>query len=163
MNVLPPIRVTRSSTIRLNKTPDEIFPMFCPVREVEWAADWDPLMVYTTTGVVEPDCVFVTRDGDNDSVWVVTEHDPNEHRLELVKVTPGVMVVKVAIALEAREGEATDAHVSYTRTALSEEGRQAVEEFSEESHKEFVETWENQLNRYFGFGGRLDDTSYKFE
>ena len=137
--------------------------MFCPVREVEWAADWDPLMVYTTTGVVEPDCVFVTREEDADSVWVVTHHDAEAYRLELIKVTPGSMVVKVAIALEAADGQATDAHVSYTRTALSEKGRQSVDEFSEETYTQFIKTWENQLNRYFGAGGRLDDTTYKFE
>lgn len=163
MNVLPPVRVRREYTQSLVASPDAVFPMLCPVREVEWESDWDPYAVYSVSGVVEEDCVFITRDDGVESVWVVTLHDPETHRVEMYKITPGLTSAKLEFAVEAEGDEASKMHVAYTRTALSQEGRKAVDEFDEENWTAFMQKMERELNHYLAMGDHLDDVGHRYE
>ncbi len=163
MNVLPPVRVRREYTQSLVAAPDSVFPMLCPVREVEWVTDWDPYAVHSVTGVAEPDCVFVTRDNGVESTWVMTAHDPENHRVELIKLTPGVTVAKLEFRVEADGEAASKMHVAYAQTALSQEGRKAVAAFDEEHWTEFMTRMERELNHYLGMGDHLDDVGHRYE
>lgn len=40
-------RISRTSTITLNGPLGEVFPLFGPVREKEWAAGWEPRVLYS--------------------------------------------------------------------------------------------------------------------
>ncbi len=75
MKIVKPSRVTRTYVQTIAGTPGEIMPLYCPVREAEWCPGWDPIVVYSESGVVEPDCVFVTGDGEVESAWFVTRYD----------------------------------------------------------------------------------------
>ena len=147
MRVLEPDRISRSYRQTLNATPERVFPLLCPVREAEWIADWDPLVVYSRSGVAEAGCVFVTRDGDDESVWVVTAFEPCR-RVEMVKTTPALTVCHVAIELTAAPGGRTHADVTYTHTALGPRGQQLVEDFTEEAYRSFMERWESDLDAH---------------
>lgn len=157
MNVLLPVRALREYTHRLVGTPDEVFPMLCPVREVEWVSEWDPYVVFSNTGVAEAGCVFVTRDGESESIWVITHHDPEAHRVEMVKVTPGLTAAKLEFKVEAEGEKASRMHVSYSHTALTREGRKFVADFDEERWNGFMQTMERELNHYLGSGDRPED------
>lgn len=163
MNVLPPDRVRREYTQSLVAAPDTVFPMLCPVREVEWVEDWDPYAVYSVTGIAEQDCVFITRDDGVESTWVITRHDPEAHRVEMIKVTPGLTTTKLELGLEADGESGSKLHVAYTTTALTTDGRKAVAAFDEEHWNEFMQTWERELNHYLGMGDHLDDVGYRME
>ncbi len=163
MNVLPPLRVRREYTQQLVAPPQTVFPMLCPVREVEWVSDWDPYSVYSVTGVAEPDCVFITRKDGVESTWVITLHDSESHRVEMYKVTPGVTLTKLEFALEADGEQASKMHVAYTQTALGQEGRELVEAFDEQQWTEFMQKYESELNHYLGMGDHLDDVGYRYE
>ena len=163
MNVLPPIRAERTRTLNHPAPPEAVFPLLCPVREVEWVDGWDPQVVYSRSGVVELDCVFTTRDQDAEAVWMVTRHDPERFALEMVKVTPGSTAVKLIIALEAAGDGGTAARVTYLMTALSDRGRERVEAFTEESYDAFMKRWEEELNHYLESGGGLDGGEPRYE
>ncbi len=163
MNVIPPLRAERTRTLHHPATPEEIFPLLCPVREVEWVDGWDPQTVYSRSGVAELDCVFTTRDGDVDSVWMVTRHDRERFAVEMVKVTPGLTAVKLTIGLEAEAGGGTAARVTYQVTALSDRGREPVEAFTEEHYDGFMKGWEEALNRYLESGGGPGDGGPRYE
>lgn len=163
MNVLPPVRVRREHTQNLVAPPDAVFPMLCPVREVEWVTGWDPYAVHSVTGVAEQDCVFVTRDDGVESTWVITEYDPEKHRIEFIKLTPGVTVAKLEFAVEPDGDAASKMHVAYTRTALSQEGRKAVAAFDEEYWAEFMSRMERELNHYLGMGDGTDDVGHRYQ
>lgn len=162
MNVLLPVRVRHEHTHRLVGAPDEVFPMLCPVREVEWVSDWDPYVVFSSSGVAEQGCVFVTRDEDTESIWVITHHDPEAHRVEMVKVTPGLTAAKLEFAVEAAGDGQSRMHVVYSHTALSREGRKSVAEFDEERWQGFMSKMERELNHYLGSGDR-SETEFRYE
>ena len=83
---------------------------------------------------------------------MITRHDPVNHVVEFVKVTPGLTAVSIRIALEERLQGGTEAEVTYMYTALSKEGEDVVEAFTEEAYEAFMKTWVAALNAYLGSG-----------
>ena len=148
MKVVEPFRVTRSYVQKIQARPEEVFALLCPVREAEWVKGWDPIVVYSRSGLAEPECVFLTGDGEPDSVWVITRRDWEKYELEIIKVTPWTTVATITIALTQNEEEGTDAEVTYTYTALSEEGKDFVNNYTEGYFNEFMQYWEAALNAY---------------
>lgn len=128
MNIVPPVRVSRSYVQKLHAPPGRVFPLLCPVREAEWVEGWDPLLVVSESGVAEQDCIFVMPDPE--AIWVVTAYDP-PRTIEFIKVTPGVTVARIGIALESARGSGTDATVTYSHTALSAEGETLVNGYTD--------------------------------
>ncbi len=148
MEVAEPVTVARSYTQKIHATPEEIFPLLCPVREAEWVPGWDPLVVFTQSGLMEPDCIFMTGEEEPESYWVTTRHDRSNLRIEMVKVTPGMTIGKINIALKANAHEGTDMEVTYRYTAVSEAGQDFVDSYSEDYYVHFMQQWEKALNDY---------------
>ena len=61
MKIEKPTRATRTFVQKLVAPPERVFPLLCPVREADWLDGWDPLAVYTDSGIAEPGCVFITK------------------------------------------------------------------------------------------------------
>jgi hypothetical protein len=150
MQIVDPIRVERTYIQKIHAEPDRVFPLLCPVRETEWVEGWNPSVVLTRSGFAEPDCIFVTSDSGETAVWVITQRDPKDHLLEMIKVTPGMTVGKIRIKLEAGGDATPEAEVSYMYTALSAEGAEFVNGYTEEFFTAFMEYWERTLNDYLG-------------
>jgi hypothetical protein len=157
MNIVKPHRVTRSYTQSLIAPPDQVFPLLCPVREAEWVNGWHPRMVITSSGLAEPDCVFVTAAGPQEAIWIVTLHDPADHRLELAKIIPGIVVGKIVIQI-ARSGDGSTADISYSFTSLGPDGDRVVDEFTQDHFDDFMMTWEAELNHFLVTGERLSES-----
>lgn len=148
MRITAPTRAAHIYTQHLAAPPAEVFPLLCPVREIEWADGWDPAVVFSVSGVAEPDCVFTTRGaGDLDDVWVVTRHDPAAFAVEMVMVTPAVIAMHLTITLRPEDGGCA-ADVSYVKTSLGAAGDEEVRSFTESAWTEFMAAWEDELNGY---------------
>ena len=108
-------------------SPERLFPLLCPSREADWIPGWTCDLVYTTTGYVQPDCIFTTGDGNpfGAGTWIIYDHEPNE-RLELVK-TSGDLVLQMRIAVSPASGGGTRGRWTLTMTGLTPEGNTAVE------------------------------------
>jgi hypothetical protein len=154
MNIISPHRVTHTFTQHLVGTPDDVFPLLCPVREAEWVNGWNPRVVITSSGVAEHDCVFVMGGTKSESVWMVTQYEPPA-RIEFIKVTPAETVARVTIELRAGEVGETLADVTYAYTALNEAGTQVVDSFTAEYYHAFMTEWEDELNHYIRTGTKL--------
>ena len=151
MDVIEPVRVERTYVQKLKARPEDIFPLLCPVRELEWVEGWNPLLVVSHSGMAEEDCIFLTGEEEPESYWVITERDMKHFRMKMIKVTPGMTVAKISLALQATGEETTDAEVTYMYTALSEVGEAFVHGYTEDFYKEFMVQWETALNNYLQF------------
>lgn len=156
MQLSTPKRVSHSYVQDINGSPEEIFPLYCPVRETEWAPGWDPVSVFSNSGIVEKDCIFVTSDKDLESIWVVTVHDPEAWHVEMIKVTPGVTVCKLEIQLIPVDRSHTQAKVTYSYTSLGEAGDRFLEGFTEAYYKGFMVDWEQAMNHYLKIGQMVE-------
>lgn len=142
-----PVRAVRTYTQSLVAAPDKVFPLLCPVRERDWVDGWDPLMVATNSGVAERDCVFITRSDAGEATWMVTEYEP-PNRIAFIRVTPGITACRIFIDVLPDGDNRSKARITYEHTALSDEGKDFVEDFTEEHYREMMEQWEASMNRY---------------
>jgi hypothetical protein len=150
MQIRQPVRASHTYRQHLHAPAERVFPLLCPVREVDWAVGWAPRLVVSRSGVAERDCVFVTP-GDADAVWYVTRHEPENLYVEMLKVTPEVTACRLDIQLVPRGGECF-ADVSYMHTSLGPKGDTFVAAFTADYYAGFMQAWEKEMNHYLATG-----------
>lgn len=156
MKVEKPVRVEHRYRQELSGAPDEVFALLCPVRETEWVAGWDPLVVWSHSGVAEKDCIFVTpHESGRKAVWIYDEFDPASRQLGLIKVVPDSLLTRVRIKVE-EAGEGSAAEISYTHTALTDDGQRLLESLSSEQWQRFMQRWESAMNHFLETGEKLE-------
>ena len=154
MKVTKANRITRTFTQQLVAEPLEVFPLLCPVREADWIDGWDPQIVFSHSGVAEPDCVFLTEASPSNAIWYITRHEPGNCFVEMIKITPGVTACKLSIQLRSVEG-GSEARVVYAYTSLGPEGDTFVESFTDEHYQRLMRDWEARINHYLAHGSLL--------
>ena len=109
-------------------SPEDVFPMLCPVREYEYIPPWECDIVYLESGVAEDAGVFTTRfpaDGAQPDVWVISRYEANR-AIEFVRVS-GLRTMIYRVALRGAEAGGTTVRWEQIVTGLNEEGNQHVE------------------------------------
>jgi len=155
LDVGPPRRKKRCYTQTIHAEPRKVFPLLCPVRELEWVPGWSPDWVRSDSGFAEEGCVFQTPGEPAPAIWVVTRCDPKNYRVEMIKVTPGHTVGRIEISLEAAGDSGTRARVCYEFTAIGPAGDQFIEEFTEQWYERFMQGWERAINHYLETGAPI--------
>jgi hypothetical protein len=155
MKVEAPNRKKHSYVQHLCAAPDVVFPLLCPVMEMEWVPGWMPITVISESGVAEQECIFITPAQPQNSIWIVSKYDPDNFQLEMYKVTPGHTVAKLEISLSADDDNSTAARISYEFTAIGQKGEDFLREFTAEWYGKFMVDWENALNRYLAKSKKL--------
>lgn len=154
MKIAAPNRVRHSYVQKLVAAPAEVFPLLCPVREADWLDGWDPVAVWSRSGVAEPDCVFLTpasAGAPSDAIWYVTRHEPGNGFVEMLKIMPGVTACRLAIQLSAVPA-GCEAEITYTHTSLGPAGDHFVAGFTAEFYLRFMREWETRLNHFLATG-----------
>lgn len=125
MDIPQAVRLTFETTLTFAGTPDEVFPLLCPVREYDWIPDWSCTMIHSTSGVAELGCVF-TR--DRGETWITTRYEPPT-RIDYTIVTPGLVARTLTFELTPSgtpDAPTTTAALRSTATALSAAGEADV-------------------------------------
>ncbi len=144
--------VSRTATIHLSGPLAEVFPLFGPVREKDWAEGWDPRVIYSTTGLLDEHMVFQTKTEypgrESDKTWVVSRYDPKSAFIEYT-VSTSARLYWITIRCEQDGGaEATRAEVTYTFTALTEAGEALIEKAARDMFARELKDWESAINAY---------------
>ena len=139
-------RVSRSATIMLNAKIDEVFPLFGPIREMEWAEGWNPEIIYSIDPLVEEGMIFRTSGNEEAYIWVLSKYSPDDHFVEYtVHTSARIWFIRVVCK---SAGDKTSARVTYTYTALTEaaieQNRKALSKMFEYDLKD----WEEAINTY---------------
>ncbi|PKK89775.1 MAG: hypothetical protein CVV64_12680 [Candidatus Wallbacteria bacterium HGW-Wallbacteria-1] len=143
------IKATRTYTQKMKSSAKRVFPLLCPVRELEWVQEWPLEKVFTKSGYAEEDCVFLTRTESRErAIWYITRHEPENYFLEMVKITPSETGCKFQIKLEETGADTCDSTITYTYVALTPKGKEFVESFTDENYQRFMKKWEKMLNNY---------------
>ena len=157
--VQKPCRIKHTRSISSPAAPDKVFPLLCPVREIDWAPGWQPDWVISDSGVAEKGCVFQTPGDDSHksdtATWVVTRHEPVELKVEMLKIIPGHTVSCLKVALEPGNNGGTLATISYEYTALGPEGRKFVDECDDEWYEKMMDHWQTAMNHYLATGSLI--------
>jgi hypothetical protein len=146
-------RSTRTTTIHLMAPPEQVFPLFSPLGEKLWIAEWDPVLVYPPTGDPEPNAVFTTKGHDGlGAVWVIVQFDPTLFQVSYVRVVPHSHVATIAVDCTVVGATTTAATITYTFTGLTEDGNAYTARFSEGYYRAWIEQWEAAMNHYLRHG-----------
>ena len=147
---------TRTRDIHLAARAERVFPLFDPIGEKQWADGWAPEVIYPASGEVEEGMVFTTGSHDEAQViWTILAFNAARWRISYLRVTPGSHVARIDIHCEDNLNEATRASISYTFTALTEQGNDYVARFTEEHYREWMSSWETAINYYLQHGHQL--------
>lgn len=127
-------RKKQEYTKRFSFPPEEVFPQFCPSRELDWIEGWDCDLVYTSTGYVEADCIFTTPNTNalGPGLWIFTRYEPNR-KLELVRILGDAVVIHFRINLIDNNDGTSTAVWNLTFTALNEQGNAIIESMPDSS------------------------------
>jgi len=137
-------------------TPDQVFPLLCPVREKDWIDGWEYEMIYSTSGLIEEGCVFTTpHHGSTVTTWYVTRHDIKQYFVEFVRFTPGETVVRIQIQLDELTGNKTAVNISYQYTGLNEQQNEFIENKMQDEFLQSMLYWEKAINYYLATGQKL--------
>jgi hypothetical protein len=148
--------ITRTAFLTLSAPPEQVFPLFEPLGEKAWAADWDPAMLYPSSGTAAEGAVFTTRHpGEAETIWMLAEYDPRRYRLSYLRVTPNARAGNVAVECAATAEGGALARVTYTFTALSEHGNAYIAALTEARYGEWMAQWEAAINHYLRHGQPL--------
>lgn len=155
MKISKPNRVSYRYEQSINGTVKEIMPLYCPVRELDWCENWNPKAVYSNSGFVEKDCVFITSHGETEVTWIVTDYDIEKGHVEMFYHVPGIIVTKLEIQVTPLSDHKTKAVLTYGKTSLSKIGDKVLEEFTEDEYRIMMDSWEKAMNHYLATGEML--------
>jgi hypothetical protein len=156
-NVIDIKRMVRTYRQTIDARPEVVFPLLCPVREIEWLDGFSFTMVYSASGLVEEGAVFTTANpGEPDTVWIVSRHDRAARAVEFARFTPGSRTCLLKIGVEPCGEARSFVDVSYAYTTLGEPGREFLDGWTEEAFTRAMVFWERSMNYFLKTGAKLE-------
>jgi|FLOH01.1.fsa_nt_gi hypothetical protein len=152
MDIRKPSRIRHSYTQQIIASPEQVFPLLCPVREADWVPGWTTGMVLSESGTAEQGCIFTTPDDDKEAIWIITRYDLDNTEVEMYKVAPGKTLGHIEIKVRADEDDFSTVEIAYTFTALGESGEAFLKTFTQSWFDSFMQTWQAAMNHYLATG-----------
>ncbi len=142
-------QITRVNKIELTGSIEKVFPLFTPIEEKKWVEGWEPTIIYPANEEVKEGMVFKSRHIDEHlTYWIIIDYKPDEHFIQYVNVAYDYRSVVLKIKCIALSESKTEAVISYCFTGLSQKGNEFVVNFTEDSQKEYIESWQKDINKY---------------
>lgn len=149
-------RVTRSHVIRISTTVDRTFPLFEPLGEKLWVHGWEPEMLYPTSGVAKVGTVFTTQHANEPTkIWTIIAYEREQARVTYVNVLPHAYTSRIDVHCEPDGTETSRVCVTYTLTALTPQGNEYIERFTQEHYQAYISSWETAIGSYLLHGHML--------
>ena len=132
-------------TFTARGTMSEVAPLFGADKERLWAPGWNPEFMYPVPSADEPGMVFaVEKSRQERSVWVNTEFDVANGRMQYAYMIPDLLVTVITLHLSP-QGSNTRVDVTYERTALTSHTDARVQQMAIADRAAGLE-WEAQIN-----------------
>jgi hypothetical protein len=125
---------------------ERVAPLFGADKERVWSAKWEPQFIHPLPAKDAQGMVFTVAHGHLASVWVNTEFDLKNGRVQYVYLIPDALATLITLRLTP-EGNETRVEVEYDRTALNAEADAHVRHMAEQDRSAGVE-WEKAVNEY---------------
>lgn len=149
-------RISQTASFEVNGRISEVFPLFGPVREAEWAPGWNPEIIYSNSSEVEEHMIFRTL-GKNEKepwfLWTLSKFNPEQYLLEYT-VTTSERIWFIHVQCDSQH-EKTRATVTYTYTSLTELGAELNRKALREMFSQNLEDWGMAINYYLKTGKQI--------
>lgn len=150
-------RIVRNYTQTIHAEPGTVFLLLCPVREMEWLADWKCRVIHAPSGLAETNGVYASlHPGEDDTVWMITQRDERLHIIEFVYFIPGMRVTRLNIAVHPAADKCSRVEITYVYTGISEEGNREIGEHgADDKFARQMKHWEASMNHFLDSGELL--------
>lgn len=149
-------RISRTSTITLAGSLAEVFPLFGPLREKEWAFGWNPQVIYPPDARLEEGMVFKTPahlgHGEPDYIWTLSRYQPGQAIIAYTIFTPERLWTIAIQCAAANDDLSTAATITYTFTGLTSLGNALNEQALQHLYADDLRDWEEAINHYLHTG-----------
>jgi hypothetical protein len=151
-------RCEKKAVIHLNGSPDQIFPLLCPVREYEWLEGWRCEMIFSESGYMEKDCVFSTyyNDIEGTDIWHVAGYEPDKS-ICMIRIN-SIWTMRFEIVLSCKTDGTTQATWTQTITALNERGNRFIDNLTDEMYTDQIYLREKEINHFLLSGTMMHST-----
>ena len=150
-------RIEKTASFLVKAPIEKTFPLFGPIREKEWAAGWEPQIIYSQHPEVEEHMIFKTAGNHPDEmeyVWVVSQYKPTEFFIEY-QVSTHQRIWFITVECKS-EQENTWVSVTYSYTGLTDAGSRINKEALGKMFAHDLKDWEEAINHYLRTGKRLE-------
>lgn len=151
-----PLRIQRSTSFIIHGKIENVFPLFGPIREKEWADGWEPEVLFPAGDVlVEEHMMFQTNAPDEEGkyIWVITQYQPEKYLIEYT-VSTHERIWFIRVRCEEKK-ETTEVTVSYTYTGLTAEGNRKNDQALKRMYSQNLQDWGEAINHYLKTGNQL--------
>jgi len=122
--------------------------LFGPEGERAWAGKhWDPVFLHPRQAADVEGAVFTIQHGPMKAVWVNTLFDTAARHFQYVYFLPDLLVTVIDVRFTQTSADVTQAHITYTRTAVTPEGNEHVASMSE-GDKTAGPEWQEAIDAY---------------
>lgn len=152
-NKFEPKRITKSATITLHGTIDDVLPLFGAREEQKWEPGWKPEFIYPKDKPDEKNSVFKTEHKAGGvhqgvvSYWVMTEFSRELNKVSYA-IFSGHDITTISIQCDTVSDSTTEAVVEYVMTSLDVHGDRLIESKSEKIFSQSLADWESAINQY---------------
>jgi hypothetical protein len=152
-------KISRTATIKLNGGFEQVFPLFGPVREMDWAEGWDPHILVSNAENIERHMVFQTHSHlpgeEGRYTWTVSIYDPDQGLIEYTVFTES-RLWWIRIECQQLSGKAIcEAEITYTFVSLDDHGNELNKLALAGMFRHDLKDWELAINHFLQSGGRL--------
>ncbi len=149
-------RIERTASFIVQASVEKVFPLFGPIREKEWAAGWEPQVIYSQHPEVEEHMIFKTSGNPDEKeyVWVVAQYKPAQFFIEYL-VSTHQRIWFITVECKPRQ-ENTLVSVTYSYTGLTEVGNRINQESLAKMFAHDLNDWSEAINYYLSTGKRLE-------
>jgi hypothetical protein len=140
-----PEEIIRTGSLRVALPPDQALDLFTAEGEKAWAPGWDPRYVTPADGAPVVGGIWLTRDGEVDTIWRVERFDRATREAEYLRITPGNRFVVVQVRCDDDGTGQTLATVTYRAIALGEGGIIWCAGFTDTYYAAMMQEWERLI------------------
>jgi len=148
--------IRQTTTIELDAPIERVFPLFGPVRESEWAADWKPAFIHQPDPEGGEGAVWRTGHDGVDQLWTLARWDAERHEVTYVTVVAGERLTRIDIRCVAAARAKTRCEIAYAYTALGPKGEEYIASYTAERHANRIVHWQQAITHLLTTGKRME-------
>lgn len=138
-------RIRASHVISIDAPVAQCQRFFTPAGEELWVEGWRPNYIVPDDGSTEVGMVFTTGSGDEFTVWSLVDFDTAHFYARYARVTPALRSGYVEVRCWPTGPDTTAVEVTYTMTALTPAGVEALSSFEGAAFKTMIEGWRERI------------------
>lgn len=132
-------------TIHIAAPIDTCQRFFTPAGETLWVDGWCPTYLHPADGRTQQGMVFTTGSGDDFTIWSLVDFDTVRHYARYTRVTPASRSTWVEIRCREAGADTTAVEVTYTMTALTPAGEDAIAALGGGAFTAMIEDWRRAI------------------